>query len=66
LGKGIYDVDAFETAFDPRGAGSAWLSHHLLEGTFARADVVSDTAVVETFPSRRVGSPAPVGAATGN
>jgi cyclic beta-1,2-glucan synthetase len=52
LGKGIYDVDAFETALDQRGPGSAWLGHDLLEGTFARGDVVSDIEVVEAFPTR--------------
>jgi cyclic beta-1,2-glucan synthetase len=51
-GKGIYDVDAFETALDGRIPENSVLSHDLLEGTFARAGLVSDIEVVEEFPSR--------------
>jgi cyclic beta-1,2-glucan synthetase len=51
-GKGIYDVDMFETALDRRIPESTLLSHDLLEGIFARAGLVSDIEVVEEFPSR--------------
>src|SRR6202011_1991634 len=51
-GKGIYDVDMFETALDQRIPESTLLSHDLLEGIFARAGLVSDIEVVEEFPSR--------------
>jgi cyclic beta-1,2-glucan synthetase len=51
-GKGIYDVDVFEAALDGRVPESSVLSHDLLEGTFARAALVSDIEVVEEFPSR--------------
>ena len=51
-GKGIYDVDVFETALDQRIPESTLLSHDLLEGIFARAGLVSDIEVVEEFPSR--------------
>ena len=51
-GKGIYDVDVFETALDHRIPESTLLSHDLLEGIFARAGLVSDIEVVEEFPSR--------------
>ncbi len=51
-GKGIYDVDFFEAALEGRIPESALLSHDLLEGTFARAGLVSDIEVVEEFPSR--------------
>jgi len=51
-GKGIYDVDVFETALDGRIPECAVLSHDLLEGSFARAGLVSDIEVVEEFPSR--------------
>jgi len=51
-GKGIYDVDAFEAALDGRIPESSVLSHDLLEGSIARAGLVSDIEVVEEFPSR--------------
>ncbi len=51
-GKGIYDVDAFETALAGRVGENTLLSHDLFEGTFARAGLVSDIEVVEEFPSR--------------
>jgi cyclic beta-1,2-glucan synthetase len=51
-GKGIYDVDVFEAALEGRVPESTLLSHDLLEGTFARAGLVSDIEVVEEFPSR--------------
>jgi cyclic beta-1,2-glucan synthetase len=51
-GKGIYDVDAFESALDGRLPESVILSHDLLEGIFARAGLASDIEVVEEFPSR--------------
>jgi cyclic beta-1,2-glucan synthetase len=52
VGKGIYDVDAFERALDKRIPENSILSHDLLEGTFARAGLASDVEVVEEFPSR--------------
>ena len=51
-GKGIYDVDAFETALVGRIPENALLSHDLLEGTFARAGLASDIELVEDFPAR--------------
>ena len=51
-GKGIYDVDFFETALAGRIPPDSLLSHDLFEGTFARAGLVSDIEVVEEFPSR--------------
>lgn len=51
-GKGIYDVDAFETALNDRVPESTLLSHDLFEGTFARAGLASDVEVVEEYPSR--------------
>ena len=52
IGKGIYEVDAFEAALDGRIAENSVLSHDLLEGIFARAALASDIEVVEEFPSR--------------
>ena len=51
-GKGIYDIDAFETALAGRVPDSALLSHDLFEGMFARAALASDIEVVEEFPAR--------------
>jgi cyclic beta-1,2-glucan synthetase len=52
VGKGIYDIDAFEVALAGRIPESTLLSHDLLEGIFARAGLVSDIEVVEEQPSR--------------
>ena len=51
-GKGIYDVDAFESALAGRIPENVLLSHDLFEGIFARAGLASDVEVVEEFPSR--------------
>jgi cyclic beta-1,2-glucan synthetase len=51
-GKGIYDVDAFETALAGRVPENTLLSHDLFEGVFARAGLASDVEVIEEFPSR--------------
>ena len=51
-GKGIYDVDVFESAMEGRIPESRVLSHDLLEGIFARAGFAADIEVVEEFPSR--------------
>jgi cyclic beta-1,2-glucan synthetase len=51
-GKGIYDVDAFESALANRVPDSTLLSHDLFEGVFARAGLASDVEVVEEFPAR--------------
>lgn len=52
VGKGIYDVDAFESALAGRVPDSTLLSHDLFEGVFARAGLASDIEVVEEFPAR--------------
>ena len=51
-GKGIYDVDAFETVMAGRVPENTMLSHDLFEGIFARAALASDIEVAEDFPSR--------------
>ena len=51
-GKGIYDLDAFETALEGRAPENALLSHDLFEGTFARAGLASDIELVDEFPAR--------------
>ena len=52
IGKGIYDVDAFERALGGRFPENRILSHDLLEGSYARAALVSDIQLFEEFPSR--------------
>ncbi|MDH3457851.1 MAG: glycosyl transferase, partial [Gemmatimonadota bacterium] len=50
-GKGIYDVDAYETALADRVPENALLSHDLFEGVFARAGLVTDIDLFEEFPN---------------
>jgi cellobiose phosphorylase len=52
VGKGIYDVDAFEHALHQRFPDNAVLSHDLLEGCYARAGLVSDVQLYEDYPAR--------------
>ncbi|HWH03810.1 MAG TPA: glucoamylase family protein [Gemmatimonadales bacterium] len=49
-GKGIYDVDAFETALAGRVPDNSLLSHDLFEGLFARAGLVTDVELLESAP----------------
>jgi cyclic beta-1,2-glucan synthetase len=51
-GKGIYDIDAFESAVTHRIPENTVLSHDLIEGIFARAGLASDIEVVEEYPAR--------------
>jgi cyclic beta-1,2-glucan synthetase len=51
IGKGIYDVDAFEAALAGRAPENALLSHDLFEGLFARTGLVTDIELFEEFPS---------------
>jgi cyclic beta-1,2-glucan synthetase len=52
VGKGIYDVDAFEAALAGRVPDNTMLSHDLFEGIFARAGLVSDIELVDEYPAR--------------
>ncbi|WP_152566410.1 glycoside hydrolase family 94 protein [Lysobacter antibioticus] len=52
VGKGIYDVDAFEYALEGRFPENRVLSHDLLEGCYARAGLISDVRLFEDYPSR--------------
>ncbi|MDZ7581725.1 MAG: glucoamylase family protein [Deltaproteobacteria bacterium] len=52
IGKGIYEVDAFERALGGRFPDNRILSHDLLEGCYARAGLLSDVGVYEEYPSR--------------
>ena len=52
IGKGIYDVDAFEQVLQARMPENRILSHDLLEGCYARAGLISDVQLYERYPSR--------------
>ena len=52
IGKGIYDVDAFERAMNGRFPANTILSHDLLEACHARSALVSDVEFYEEYPSR--------------
>ena len=52
IGKGIYDVDAFEQALAGRFPENRILSHDLLEGCYARSGLLSDVQVYEEYPAR--------------
>jgi cellobiose phosphorylase len=51
VGKGIYDVDAFERALEGRIPENRLLSHDLFEGFYARAGLVTDCDLVDDYPS---------------
>ncbi|HWH48384.1 MAG TPA: cyclic beta 1-2 glucan synthetase, partial [Burkholderiales bacterium] len=50
VGKGIYDVDAFERALAGRFPENRILSHDLLEGCYARSGLLSDAHLYEEDP----------------
>jgi len=52
IGKGIYDVDAFQRAMTGRFPENTILSHDLLEACHARSALVSDVEFYEEYPSR--------------
>ncbi len=52
IGKGIYDVDAFQQAVAGRFPENTVLSHDLIESCHARSALVSDVELYEEFPSR--------------
>ncbi|HET7202181.1 MAG TPA: hypothetical protein VFI92_02320, partial [Steroidobacteraceae bacterium] len=50
IGKGIYDVDAFEQAISGKFPDDRILSHDLLEGCYARSGLLSDVELFEDYP----------------
>jgi cyclic beta-1,2-glucan synthetase len=52
IGKGIYDVDAFEQALEGRFQENTILSHDLIESVHARSALISDVELYEGYPSR--------------
>ena len=51
-GKGIYDIDAFESAMAGKVSENSVLSHDLFEGIFARVALATDIELFDEFPSR--------------
>ncbi len=51
IGKGIYDVDAFEHSMAGRFPENRILSHDLLEGCYARSGLLSDVTLYEEYPA---------------
>jgi cyclic beta-1,2-glucan synthetase len=51
IGKGMYDVDAFERSLEHRFPDNRILSHDLLEGCYARSALLSDVELYEEYPS---------------
>ena len=50
VGKGIYDVDAFERSLIGRIPENTLLSHDLFEGVHGRVGLVSDIVLYEEYP----------------
>jgi cyclic beta-1,2-glucan synthetase len=50
VGKGIYDVDAFQRSVDQHIPENTVLSHDLLEGLIGRAGLVTDITMIEDYP----------------
>ena len=51
IGKGIYEVDAFERALHDRLPDNRILSHDLIEGCHARSGLLSDVELLEDAPT---------------
>lgn len=51
IGKGIYDLDAFEQTLKGRFPENRILSHDLLEGCYARSGLLSDVHLYEEYPT---------------
>ncbi len=52
VGKGIYDIAAFERSLAGQVRQNTLLSHDLFEGIYGRAALVTDIVLYEEFPSR--------------
>ncbi|HEY0367291.1 MAG TPA: protein ndvB, partial [Pyrinomonadaceae bacterium] len=53
-GKGLYDVDAFQTTLENRVPPNSLLSHDLFESLFARAALATDIEVLDDYPASYV------------
>jgi hypothetical protein len=50
-GKGIYEVGVLYEVLDSRFPRNALLSHDLIEGSYARAGLVTDIEIIDDYPS---------------
>jgi cyclic beta-1,2-glucan synthetase len=50
VGKGIYDVRAFERSLEGRVPENSLLSHDLFEGIFGRTALITDVVLIEDYP----------------
>lgn len=53
-GKGIYDVDVYNTILKNEIPDNTVLSHDLLEGNFLRCGLITDTMLLDGYPSRYI------------
>jgi cyclic beta-1,2-glucan synthetase len=51
IGKGIYDIDSFGQSVGGQFPENSILSHDLLEGSHARAGLISDVLLIEEYPA---------------
>ncbi len=51
VGKGIYDLQVFETVIGEKFPENLILSHDLLEGNYVRCGYASDIELIDDFPS---------------
>ena len=51
VGKGIYDLEVFETVIGDKLPENLILSHDLLEGNYIRCGYASDIELIDDFPS---------------
>ncbi|RIK41851.1 MAG: hypothetical protein DCC55_10590 [Chloroflexi bacterium] len=56
VGKGIYDVDAFERSLVDRVPENSLLSHDLFEGVHGRTGLVTDIVLYEDYPPHYLAS----------
>lgn len=54
VGKGIYDVDAFQKSTENRVPENALVSHDLFEGMHGRAALATDVVLYESYPDHAV------------
>ncbi len=50
-GKGLYDIDVFQSVLENRVPENYILSHDLFEGSFARCALVSDIEIFDDYPT---------------
>lgn len=50
-GKGIYDIDVFESVLKDEIPENSVLSHDLLEGSYARTALVTDIELIDGYPA---------------